>query len=157
VPSIQKAPRTAPCIFCEIVAGRVPASLIAENALSIAFLTIGPLREGHTLVIPRRHAVTLTDPTPEELAAMFQLGAEIARRQRLFLGSEGETLFLASGEAGEQSVFHLHLHVVPRSSTDGLNLTAWWEARLNKTSRTDLDAIAARLRGDLAGTSRAHC
>jgi histidine triad (HIT) family protein len=88
---------------------------------------------------------------------MFQLGAEIARRQRLFLGSEGETLFLASGEAGEQSVFHLHLHVVPRSSTDGLNLTAWWEARLNKTSRADLDAIAARLRGDLAGTSRAHC
>ena len=91
-----------------IVAGRAPVSLVAENSLSIAFLDTGPLREGHTLVIPKRHAVEFTDPTPEELAAVFQLGAEIAQRQRRFLCSRGETLFVASGKAGEQSVFHLH-------------------------------------------------
>lgn len=124
MPSFQKEARTAPCIFCEIVAGRAPAARIAENSLSIAFLTIGPLREGHSLVIPRRHAVELTDAISEELAAMFQLGAEIARRQRRFLGSQGETLFLASGNAGEQSVFHLHLHVVPRIAGDALDLTS---------------------------------
>ena len=122
-------------------------SFVAQNTLSIAFLTTGPLREGHTLVIPKRHAVEFTDPTPEELAAVFQLGAEIARQQRRLLGSSGETLFLASGNAGEQSVFHLYLHVVPRIETDALNLTAWWAARLKKTSRASLDAIAAKLRG----------
>ena len=147
MPSFQKEARTGPCIFCEIVAGRAPVSLVAENSLSIAFLTTGPLREGHTLVIPKRHAVEFTDATPEELAAVFQQGAEFARRQRRLLGSSGETLFLASGNAGEQSVFHLHLHVVPRIDTDALNLTARWGARLKKTSRASLDAIATQLRG----------
>jgi histidine triad (HIT) family protein len=146
MPSFQKESRSRTCIFCEIVAGRAPASLLAENSLSIAFLTIGPIREGHTLVIPKRHAVEFTEATPEELAAVFQLGAEIARRQRRFLGSEGETLFLASGIAGEQSVFHLHLHVVPRAESDEIDLTSWWGARVRKTSRTQLDSIAAKLR-----------
>src|SRR5271169_1510700 len=147
MPSFQKEARTEACIFCEIVALRAPASLVGENDLSIAFLTVGPLREGHTLVIPKRHAVDFLDPTPEELAAVFQLGAAVARRQRQILGSQGETLFLASGNAGEQSVFHLHLHVVPRTETDALDLTSWWEARVRKASRTDLDSIAAKLRG----------
>jgi histidine triad (HIT) family protein len=147
MPSFQKEARTAACIFCEIVAQRAPASIVGENDLSIAFLTVGPLREGHTLVIPKRHAVDFLDPTPEELAAVFQLGAAVARRQRQILGSQGETLFLASGNAGEQSVFHLHLHVVPRTETDGLDLTSWWETRLRRASRIDLDSIAAKLRG----------
>src|SRR5580658_7302246 len=147
MPSFHKELRTRPCIFCEIVAGRAPASLVAENTLSLAFLTTGPLRDGHTLVIPKRHAVEFTDPTPEELASVFQLGAEIAERQRRFLCSQGETLFLASGNAGEQSVFHLHLHVVPRIETDALDLTSWWAARVKKPSRTDLESIAAKLRG----------
>ncbi len=147
MPSFQNEVRTGTCIFCEIVAGRALASRVAENSLSIAFLTSGPLREGHSLVIPKRHAVEFTDATPEELAAVFQLGAEIARRQRHFLCSQGETLFLASGHAGEQSVFHLHLHVVPRIATDALDLTSWWAARVGNSSRGDLDSIAATLRG----------
>jgi histidine triad (HIT) family protein len=134
MPSFKKETRTGTCIFCEIVAGRAFASRVAENSLSIAFLTIGPLREGHSLVIPKRHAVEFTDPTPEELAAVFQLGAEIARRQRQFLGSQGETLFL-------------HLHVVPRIEADALDLTSWWAARIRTPSREDLDSIAAKLRG----------
>ena len=147
MPSFQKETRTGTCIFCEIVAGRAPASRVAGNALSIAFLTIGPLREGHALVIPKRHAVEYTDATSEELAAVFQLGAEVAQRQRQVLGSRGETLLLASGSAGEQSVFHLHLHLVPRIEGDALDLTSWWAARMSKPPRADLDAIAARLRG----------
>ena len=146
MPSFQKETRNGTCIFCEIMAGRALASRVAENSLSIAFLDIGPLREGHSVVIPKRHAVEFTDPTPEELAAVFQLGAEIARRQRQFLGSQGETLFLASGNAGEQSVFHLHLHVVPRIEADALDLTSWCAARIRKPSREDLDSIAAKLR-----------
>jgi histidine triad (HIT) family protein len=146
MPSFQKESRSGTCIFCEVVARRAPASLVAENSLSVTFLTVGPIRAGHTLVVPKRHAVELTDATLEELAAVFQLGAEIARRQRRLLGSDGETLFLASGIAGEQSVFHLHLHVVPRAEGDEIDLSCWWETRVRKTSRSELDSVAAKLR-----------
>jgi histidine triad (HIT) family protein len=127
------------------VAGSSIASLVAENADALAFLTIEPIRDGHTLVVPRRHVIELPDATTSELAALFDLAAEVARRQRLALGSKGETLFLASGEAGGQSVFHLHLHVVPRHDDDGLDLTSWWQARVLKPARTSLDSIARRL------------
>jgi histidine triad (HIT) family protein len=134
-----------PCVFCEIVAGSSVASRVVENADALAFLTIGPIREGHALVVPKRHVVELPDATTSELAAVFDLGADVAKRQRRALGSKGETLFLASGEAGEQSVFHLHLHIVPRHDADGLDLTSWWEARIRKPSRATLDSIAKRL------------
>ena len=147
MPSLQKEDRTGKCIFCEIVARRAPACVVAENALSVALMDTGPIREGHVLVIPKRHAVEYLDATPEELASVFQLGAEIARRQRRFLGSQGETLFLASGDAGEQSVFHLHLHVVPRMAGDGLDLSSWWGAHFRIASRAELDAVGAKLRG----------
>ena len=147
MPSFQKEARTGTCIFCEIVSGRTRASRVAENSLSLAFLDTGPLREGHSLVIPKRHAVEFNDATSEELAAVFQLGSEIARRQRQFLGSQGETLFLASGHAGEQSVFHLHLHVVPRVEADALDLASWWAKHARRTSREELDSIVAKLRG----------
>ena len=137
---------TGPCIFCEIVAGRAAVSLVAETPLCAAFLTIGPIRPGHVLVIPRRHVVEYPDLSAEDAAAVFELGALVARRQRRGLGSDGETLFLASGEAGEQSVFHVHLHVVPRMHGDNLGLASWWEARMQKPSRSELDAIAATLR-----------
>ena len=145
MPSHQKESRTGTCVFCEIVAGRAAASKVGENDLSLAFLTIGPIREGHALVVPKRHAVEYPDLSPEELAAVFQLGAQVARRQRRSLGSQGETLFLASGDAGEQSVFHLHLHVVPRAPSDGLDLTSWWVRRVLKPSRAELDRVAAKI------------
>jgi histidine triad (HIT) family protein len=118
----------------------------------LAFLTIGPLREGHALVIPKRHAVELPDARPEELAAVLEVGAEVARRQRRALGSTGENLFLASGLAGEQSVFHLHLHVVPRHDSDGVALASWWETKMQrpKPDRATLERIARELTG---GTS----
>lgn len=135
------------CVFCEIVAGTSPYSRLAESAHALAFLTIGPLREGHALVVPKRHVVEYPEASASELAAIFELGAEVARRQRNALGSTGETLFLASGLAGEQSVFHLHLHVVPRHEGDGIDLTSWWEQRLQKPARAALEATAAWMSG----------
>jgi histidine triad (HIT) family protein len=138
---------TPSCVFCEIVAGRAPAHRLAEGREAVAFLTLGPLRKGHAIVVPKRHAVELPEATPSELAEIFQLGAEIARRQRDRLGSEGETLFLASGEAGEQSVRHLHLHVVPRAKGDGIDLTRWWGGRARSASAEELADVARRLGG----------
>jgi histidine triad (HIT) family protein len=134
------------CVFCEIVARRAPASLVAESEGALAFLTIGPLRDGHTLVIPKRHVVEYPDATAEELAEVAALATEVVRRQRQLLGSQGETLTLASGVAGEQSVFHLHLHVVPRRDGDGIDLNSWWERRARRATRDQLDRIAATLR-----------
>src|SRR5690242_14309310 len=90
------------CVFCEIVKRRSPASYVAENDGALAFLTIGPLREGHTLVIPKRHVVEFLDASPSDLAAVTDLASEVARQQRRALGSKGENLLLASGVAGEQ-------------------------------------------------------
>jgi histidine triad (HIT) family protein len=134
------------CVFCEIVVGRAPASFVAENASALAFLTIGPIRDGHALVVPKRHLVEYPDASASELAAIFDLGSVVVRRQRRALASTGETLFLASGLAGEQSVFHLHLHVVPRHEGDGLDLTSWWQLRMQTPERAALDSVALRLR-----------
>lgn len=139
---------TSPCIFCEIVAGRAPASVVGENSAALAFLTIEPLRDGHALVIPRRHVVEYPSARSEELAAIFDLGAEVARRQRRHLGSEGESLFLSSGPAGEQGVGHLHLHVVPRVADDGIDLTRWWQSTLRRASAAALATTARRLSGN---------
>jgi diadenosine tetraphosphate (Ap4A) HIT family hydrolase len=135
------------CIFCEIVARQAPAAIVGENAEALAFLTIGPLTDGHALIIPKRHAVELPDARPEELAAVMELGAEVARRQRSALGSKGENLVLASGRVAEQSIFHLHLHVVPRRENDGVELASWWEARMQrpKPERSVLERIAREL------------
>ncbi len=140
------------CVFCQIVARSSPASYVAESASAVAFLTIGPIRAGHTLVVPKRHVVEFPDAGAEELAGILDLGSEVARLQRRTLGSTGETLFLASGVAGEQSLFHLHLHVVPRHDGDGFDLTSWWQQRMQRMQRPTrkaLDSIAELLRGGL--------
>ncbi len=119
---------------------------MAESRRALAFLTIGPLRPGHTLVVPKAHAVTLEDVAPPDWVAVAGLARTISERQRDRLGATGTTLFLASGEAGEQSVPHLHLHVVPRGAGDGLDLTSWWGPRILHPDGPELTRTAERLR-----------
>ncbi len=130
-----------------------PGAIVGENRRAVAFLTLGPLRPGHTLVVPRVHATNLDDISPGDWAGVARLGLEVGRRQRDRLGADGITLFLASGEAGEQSVFHLHLHVVPRSKGDALDLNSWWGSRARSAVPSELDVVAAKLRGAPGRTS----
>ena len=144
-------PGTAPavssgCIFCAILRGDAPASRIVDRERAVAFLTLGPLQPGHTLVVPRTHAVTLHDVSPVEWAAVAEVAREVAALQRDRLGAAGTSLFLASGEAGEQAVPHLHLHVVPRHVGDGVEMTAWWEGKVRRTTPAELESIATRMR-----------
>ncbi len=146
-PAPARAPAAPPgCVFCSIVARRAPAHIVGESGSALAFLTIGPLREGHALVVPKRHVVELTDASSTEASELLALGTRIAELQRRRLGSQGETLFLMSGRAGEQGVLHLHLHVVPRSDGDGLDLNRWWNERVATASPLALEAVARRLR-----------
>jgi histidine triad (HIT) family protein len=134
------------CIFCAIVRREAPAAWIAERERAAAFLTRGPVRPGHTLVIPRAHAATLEEVSAADWAAVGSLALEVARLQRVHLKAQGTTLFLASAAAGEQSVFHLHLHVVPRTLDDGLDLSSWWATKVQNASAEELESIGARLR-----------
>ncbi len=132
------------CVFCAIVAGTEPASIVHEDDGTHAFMTIGPVTPGHLLVIPKRHAPYLSDLDEETGACLFVVAMRLARALRESgLRCEGVNLFLADGQAAFQEVFHAHLHVFPRFEGDGFRIDADWSVN---SSRTELDAIAVLVR-----------
>ncbi|MFN8185397.1 MAG: HIT family protein [Candidatus Nanopelagicales bacterium] len=111
------------CIFCAIVAGDLPSQQIAETQRALAFMDISPATRGHCLVIPKRHAADLMEIDGEDLAACTDLAQDVARRAMDRLGADGVNLVNACGAAAWQTVFHFHIHVVPRyAGADGLQL-----------------------------------
>jgi len=111
------------CIFCKIVAGEIPAAKVYEDELTVAFMDIGQVNPGHVLVASKRHAVTVLDLTAEEAAAVMQTAQRIAHAAQQAFAPDGITLFQANGAAGGQTVFHFHMHVLPRHEGDGMALT----------------------------------
>jgi diadenosine tetraphosphate (Ap4A) HIT family hydrolase len=110
------------CVFCAIVAGEAPAIRIHEDDQYLAILDIRPFTRGHTLVIPKRHTVDLTDTPPETVARMTELAQRIAKAARASgLHADGNNIAINDGKAAFQSVFHIHLHVVPRHNGDKLS------------------------------------
>src|SRR5438309_1220243 len=100
------------CIFCDIVNRQTPASIVHEDDLSLAFLTIGPINPGHLLVVPTRHLPSLADLDEDAGAHLFRIAMRTAAALRNSgLPAEGINPFLADGAAAFQDVFHLHLHV----------------------------------------------
>ncbi|MGV9802803.1 HIT family protein [Mycobacterium sp. NPDC003449] len=110
------------CVFCAIVAGEAPAIRIYEDQDFLAFLDIRPFTRGHTLVIPKKHSVDLTDTPPATVAELATIGQRIARAARESgLHADGNNIAINDGKAAFQSVFHIHLHVLPRRSGDKLS------------------------------------
>jgi diadenosine tetraphosphate (Ap4A) HIT family hydrolase len=137
------SPAEEPCVFCEIIAGRAESSLAYEDAHVIAFMDIRPLTPGHVLVVPRVHADCLEDLDEEVGAGLFRAGHRLARAlRRSALPCEGVNLFLADGEAAFQEVFHVHLHVLPRTAGDGFRIKAAWR----QPGRAELDLAAGKVR-----------
>ncbi len=110
------------CLFCRIAAGELPAEVIATSERAIAFMDINPATRGHALVIPRAHATDVGDIGEEDLAACAALAARVAALAREDLGAAGVNLLNSSGAAAWQTVFHFHLHVIPRYAGDPLRL-----------------------------------
>ena len=133
---------SANCVFCSIVAGDEPVHVIAESERALAFLDINPATEGHTLVIPRVHAVDIWDLDPEDGNAVWTMVRQMATLLRDRLAPDGMTLLQANGKAGWQHVFHFHVHVLPR--WDGDALRGPWEMRSGDPAA--LAALAERLR-----------
>lgn len=110
------------CIFCKIVAGDLPASIVDEDERTIAFMDIAPANRGHALVIPRAHATDLTEIGAEDLQATILAAQRLARQAKERLGADGVNLLNSCGEAAWQTVFHFHIHVIPRYEGDPLRL-----------------------------------
>ena len=110
---------SANCIFCKIVAGAIPATKVYEDAEVLAFMDIGPIVKGHTLVIPKQHFDPLTATPEPVLAKLMAVVKKIAAAQMSGLKADGVNVMQANGAAAGQMVPHLHFHVIPRFATDG--------------------------------------
>ncbi len=131
------------CIFCAIAAHRVPASIIYEDEASLAFLDLHPLTRGHALVIPRVHCANIFELTDGAGDAAMRTAIKIASALRAELAPDGLNLLQSNGRAAGQTVFHFHLHLVPRWQKDALFLP---HHPLREADRTDLDQLASALR-----------
>ena len=135
------------CVFCDIIARRTEASVVQEDEHVVAFMDIEPVTTGHVLVVPRVHVASLEDLDEDVCARVFRAGHRLARAlRRSGLPCEGVNMFLADGEAAFQEVFHVHLHVFPRTAGDGFTIDARWRLR----DRAELDASAQRIRLGIA-------
>jgi histidine triad (HIT) family protein len=112
------------CIFCKIVAGEIPSHKIEEDDKTLAFIDINPWTRGHSLVIPKAHSRNIYDINPDDLAATHIAAQRLAQRMRERLNCEGINVVQSSEPAAMQTVFHTHVHVIPRYSDDGLVLPA---------------------------------
>jgi histidine triad (HIT) family protein len=110
------------CLFCKIVAGDVPSQRVAEDEQTVAFMDISPATRGHALVVPRRHARDLLEIAPDDLTATFRAAQRLAARAVPALGAAGVNLQNSCGAAAWQTVFHFHVHVIPRYEGDPLKL-----------------------------------
>ncbi|HEX8120350.1 MAG TPA: HIT domain-containing protein [Solirubrobacteraceae bacterium] len=115
-------PADPDCLFCKIVAGDLPATVVDSDDRTITFMDINPATKGHALVIPRDHSPDLVAIPQDDLDACMRAAQRMARRARERLGADGVNLLNSCGPAAWQTVFHFHVHVVPRYDGDPLEL-----------------------------------
>ena len=131
------------CIFCKIVAGELPAERVQEDEHTVSFMDLNPWTRGHALVIPRRHSKNLYEVPDEDLGHTASAAKLLAERMRERLRCDGVNLLNACEPAAWQTVFHFHIHVIPRYVDDTLRLPVQPE----QATRAELGAVAAELRG----------
>jgi histidine triad (HIT) family protein len=129
------------CIFCRLVNKEIPAAIVFEDDQTLAFMDLGQVNPGHVLVASKRHAATLLDLSADEAAAVMRTAHRVAQAISATFDPPGLTLLQANGKEGEQTVFHFHMHVVPRHAHDGIVLT--WPRK--EPPREVLQAHAQRL------------
>jgi histidine triad (HIT) family protein len=128
-------------IFCQIIAGAVPAHFVLDDGVAVAFLDRRPVFPGHVLVVPRRHVDTLTDLEPSEVGPYFERVRRVTAAVQVGMGADGS--FVALNNVVSQSVPHLHTHVVPRRRKDGLRGFFW--PRLHYDDEAHMAAVASRI------------
>ena len=129
------------CLFCKIIKGELPSYKIYEDEFTYAFLDISNDANGHILVVPKAHCTNVLDAKPEDLSHVMQTVQKISKHLIENCGFKGVNILNASGAYAEQSVFHLHFHILPRNEGDGLHVFP----TLNKNDQT-LEEICEKLR-----------
>ncbi|MBW8907197.1 MAG: HIT family protein [Betaproteobacteria bacterium] len=132
----------ASCVFCRIVAKEIPAAVVYEDELTIAFMDAGQVNPGHVLVAAKAHAETLYDLDDAQAAALLRGAVRVARAIRNAFQPQGLSVYQANGKAAWQSVFHYHMHLLPRHEGDGMALT--WPAKNPPREQLAEYAVAIR-------------
>jgi histidine triad (HIT) family protein len=133
------------CVFCRIVAKQIPATVVHEDELTLAFMDIGQVNPGHVLVALKAHAENVFALDDAQAAAVLRTAARVARAIRAAFAPEGMSIYQANGKPAGQTVFHFHMHLVPRHEGDGMQLT--WPVK--NPPRQQLEDNAARIRAKL--------
>lgn len=131
------------CVFCQIVAGELPAHVVDGDDTTLAFLDNAPFTRGHTLVIPRAHHRDLWEVDEDTAAAVMRTAHRVAARIREVLQPDGCNLLQSTGLAAFQTVFHLHVQVIPRWDDDPMSIPDWPKEHADAS---ELESTAARLR-----------
>ena len=137
---------SANCLFCRIVAGEIPSTRVYEDADTLAFMDIGPIIKGHTLVIPKKHYDPITQTPEDVLAKVMVVVRKIAQAQMNGLKADGVNVLNANGTAAGQQVPHIHFHVVPRFKTDGHH---WNWAAKKYDSMEEMKKLAEEIKNAL--------
>jgi len=135
------------CVFCRIVAGEIPAEVVAREPEVVAFLDTHPLADGHVLVVPRAHVALLEDLEPAAADALLRAVVRLARPVREALGAAGTTIGVNNGEATGQTIPHVHFHIVPRWHGDGAGSIHTIFPRRTRRSLAEVGAAIRRARG----------
>ena len=133
------------CVFCRIVAREIPATVVHEDEHTLAFMDLGQVNPGHVLVAVKAHAENLYALSDGQAGAVLRSAARVARAIRDAFGPEGLSVYQANGKAAGQTVFHYHVHLVPRYEGDGMALT--WPVK--NPPREKLEEAAAKIRASM--------
>lgn len=136
----------ADCVFCRIVARQIPAAVVWEDTHTLAFMDIGQVNPGHVLVALKAHVENVYLLDEAQAGAVFRSAARVARAIRSAFSPAGLSIYQANGPAAGQTVFHFHIHLVPRHEGDGMSL-AW---PVKNPPREKLEAHAAQIRAALS-------
>lgn len=133
------------CVFCKLVARHIPASIVYEDAAALAFMDLGQVNPGHVLVASKAHAANVYELDDDQAGAVFRAAARVARAVRAAFDPPGLSIYQANGTPAGQTVFHFHLHVLPRHEQDGMQLL--WPVK--NPPRETLEAYCAQIRARL--------
>ena len=134
------------CVFCKIVAGQIPSTKVHEDEHTLAFMDLGQVNPGHVLVAVKKHAANLFELDDTQAAAVARASTRVARAIRDAFKPEGLSVYQANGKAAGQTVFHYHVHLLPRHEADGMELT--WPVK--NPPREKLEEYAGKIREKLA-------
>ena len=130
------------CVFCKIVTGQIPSIKVFEDEHTLAFMDIGQVNPGHVLVAVKKHAASLFELDDAQAAAAARTAARVARAIKAAFKPEGLSVYQANGKAAGQTVFHYHVHLLPRHAGDGMELT--WPVK--NPPREKLEDYAATIK-----------